>query len=634
MSPPTGCVFSLIVMIAILFCEEVLTTTLIRQDLTDYDLARCNDGSAAAYFYQQDIGLVGSDVLLYLPDGGSCGTLTACSERCGEPSRPYEGCTAPDSQVLERTGGIWSDDGLVNPFSHHWKVVLHYCSSDNYAGTRGASSSTGNLYFHGKHILTAALDDLSTRFGLENARSLTLLGTGSGARGVGFNCDYVASLLPGVEVKCIADSPDMVPYWVTTDDCGRRDYEKEETERILWGREEDESCLQHNKAEVNSSELAHLCGVWSRYWTYIDTPFYILGSQLDAESVSASTCLPGPTDPTYEEFELAWRRGITALYESMLAGTEEARGQFFVPDCRLHSFLSGDLVDSRLGKLRVPSLHGNQTISLFESLSGWLNDSAPLQAIDGVAAGNTECPGPAPLCRSNSCGTRRSFVSYPSVRRRLLPPPSLFPQNYHRRCCLDPWFDYGGGAGAGGLGIQDPFFDLDLGHAGHGVGVSRGRGNPVGFPGGSTHPDVLQSDKRKRLWRRLIYLQYLRRLYQQQKVDYARDYYGYDGYDGYDGHDGYYGHGLDPVYHGGRIPNLGLKEGRTPSLLYQLLGSDYSHHLIHELRSAGLLAGIEEVIRLRVEENPAGDERGILRGLEQEFEDFGPLSEQDETSPK
>ena len=60
------------------------------------------------------------------------------------------------------------------------------------SGTRGASRSTGNMYFHGKHILTALLEDMSVRFGLARAASLTLVGTGSGARGVGYNCDYVA----------------------------------------------------------------------------------------------------------------------------------------------------------------------------------------------------------------------------------------------------------------------------------------------------------------------------------------------------------------------------------------------------------------------------------------------------------
>ena len=32
---------------------------------------------------------------------------------------------------------------------------------------------------------------------------------------------------------------------------------------------------------MNSSELAHKCGVWSRYWPHISTPFFLVGSQYD-----------------------------------------------------------------------------------------------------------------------------------------------------------------------------------------------------------------------------------------------------------------------------------------------------------------------------------------------------------------
>jgi len=30
------------------------------------------------------------------------------------------------------------------------------------------------------------------------------------------------SLLPGVRVRCLADSPDIVPWWVRTEDCKNR----------------------------------------------------------------------------------------------------------------------------------------------------------------------------------------------------------------------------------------------------------------------------------------------------------------------------------------------------------------------------------------------------------------------------
>ena len=82
-------------------------------------------------------------------------------------------------------------------------MVLHYCSSDDYSGTRVA----GNLTFHGKEILTAAVQDLVSTFGIQRAESVVLAGSGAGARGVGHNCDYLAEAMAGVSgaaVRCLA----------------------------------------------------------------------------------------------------------------------------------------------------------------------------------------------------------------------------------------------------------------------------------------------------------------------------------------------------------------------------------------------------------------------------------------------
>jgi len=50
-------------------------------------------------------------------------------------------------------------------------------------------------------------------------------------------------------------------------------------------------------------------------------------------SFADNPCIPDISDPEYEEYELAWRRGTAALYESILAGRQDMG--WFVPDCRL-----------------------------------------------------------------------------------------------------------------------------------------------------------------------------------------------------------------------------------------------------------------------------------------------------------
>jgi len=607
----------------IIFVTELYAqTTLIRRGLDDYDLAKCNDGSAAAYYHQEDVRFAGEDVMIYLPDGGQCSDVEECRSRCREGGNrgrdsSKDNCASPTEKVLEKTDAIWSDNPLVNPFADHFKVYLHYCSSDNYAGTRGPSKSTGDFHFHGKHIVTATLEDLSRRFGLDGARSLTLVGTGSGARGVGHNCDYAASLLPGVDVRCIADSPDMVPWWVRTDDCQERDFEKEENEKILWGREDDETCAEEFKNVVNSSELAHRCGVWSRYWPHIQTPFFIVDSQFDPESFNDNPCLPDVDDPDFPEFELAWRRGVGALYESMLASRRD-RG-WFIPDCSTHGFLDGKISDARLARLSAPDIDNNQTVSLTGGLTAWLQStSAPLHAIDQIAKGNRDCPGgSAPLCKSKcGAGGRRGYNDYPLVRRRLQPPSSLYPSGYDRRygAAIDPLYNRGGVRGGYG-----------------------------GYDGA----------RRTRLIRRLVYLRNLRNLYQKHKNEYARDYYGYNnrgvglrgsgvglrgsgvglrgsglggvrGYADYDDYD--LGVGRYPGILGGRgLADIGGGRGLT-----DLLGGDYYDYDYDDYGS-GLLSRIRNAIRLRKkQDNKEPSDKSGDEVREDDFdyvEDFGPVVE-------
>ena len=112
--------------------------------------------------------------------------------------------------------------------------------------------------------------DLVKTFGIHLASEVLLVGSGSGARGVGYNCDFLATAIREVnsraqvlnitaldqttacfitlrQVRCIADSPDLVPWWVRSEECGGRGEERVEQEERLWGRRGDASCVEENK---------------------------------------------------------------------------------------------------------------------------------------------------------------------------------------------------------------------------------------------------------------------------------------------------------------------------------------------------------------------------------------------------
>jgi len=535
-----------------LFAGLTSGTRLLKRELSDYDLAKCNDGTPAAYFHDQDVRSAGSRVLIYLPDGGDCSSVEECNNRCAKSSSERAMCTSPEKSVLEKDDGFWSNNPNENPFADYFKVYIHYCSSDDFSGTRGASRSTGNLFFHGKHIITSTLQDLVARFGIDRAESVVLVGSGAGARGVGYNCDFVSESInavnPRTDVRCVADAPDFVPWWVKTefDVCQDKDYDQLEVEKFMWGREGDETCDEANEDIVNSTELAHKCGVWSRYWEYIETPFFVIGSQFDPIYFENNLCGPEKDDPQYGAYQLSWRRGMIALFQSMLA--KRPNLGLFVPNCDSHTLLSGSLTSAYWSQLEVPILDTEEKGSLTKVLEGWRNSDYK-QAIDPIGSKNDQCITPAPQVsgcgrllgcgglpaaqtggcgRLGGCGGRPLFPAGTSVGarrayiRRLRPPTNLFPATFNkqRRCGLDP---YAGGCGGRGGGCNSG-----------GCGGGGGGGSAVGFDtsylgsGGSgiiPESAIPASGRRGRLWRRYYYMQYLRLLYNKYKKEYAREYY-------------------------------------------------------------------------------------------------------------
>ena len=49
---------------------------------------------------------------------------------------------------------------------NYYKVFVHYCTSDLYAGRRDADEASGNYTFHGKYVVEAVVEDLLKVFSL------------------------------------------------------------------------------------------------------------------------------------------------------------------------------------------------------------------------------------------------------------------------------------------------------------------------------------------------------------------------------------------------------------------------------------------------------------------------------------
>ena len=385
-----------------------------------------------------------------------------------------------------------------------------YLTALHCEGTRTASRLTGNYNFHGRHILTAVLQDLVANFGIDRAERLVLAGSGSGARGVGHNCDYVGEAMravnPELAMSCVLDGPDLVPWWVKTDDCNGRDLNEMELQHLIWGRQVDQSCLRANSEALNTSELYHKCGQFSRYWEYIETPFFLISSQYDPQYFDSAVCGPERSDPGYPGYQLAWRRGTIALMQSMLA--RRSTVGVFSPNCDSHSLLSGVLAGPYWSSLSVPLLDSQTEVGLNSLLQRW-GEAGSGQAIDSLMRNNTQCVSPAPhtACsgRLVTCGQVRPSLArgWGLGRRtiaRLQPPSYLWPSSYdqHSRCGLDPYYST--------------------------CGRSR---TSLSTSGDRVVPEsaIPAAGRKGKLWRRFYYLQYLKLLYTKLKREYAAEYY-------------------------------------------------------------------------------------------------------------
>merc|ERR1712106_1062477 len=144
------------------------------------------------------------------------------------------------------------------------------------------------------------------------------------------------------------------------------------------------------------------------------------------------------------------------------------------------------------------------------------------QAIDTLGKENSQCPSPSPLKSarySSKTGVQRRNPSYHagSFNRRLLPPSSLFPKTYTRKCSLDPWYR--------SCGRQSISSAVGIGQA---VGHSVGHGGGHGIDHDAVLTARVDADRRKKLWQKLYTLQYLKKLFQKYKLAYAIEYQAVD----------------------------------------------------------------------------------------------------------
>ena len=175
--------------------------------LHNYPLARCLDGSVAAYYYAP--GSERTKWLIFHEGGGFCTDIADCAKR----AQSYLGTTTNDASTKKLSEPYFSLDAEANPLLHNYsKVFVRYCDGAYYSGGRREplSFNGSSIFFSGSWITEAVITDLSTRHGLGDATDVVLSGCSAGAIRIFAHVDQLASrvraVASGARVVGFADS--------------------------------------------------------------------------------------------------------------------------------------------------------------------------------------------------------------------------------------------------------------------------------------------------------------------------------------------------------------------------------------------------------------------------------------------
>jgi hypothetical protein len=266
-------------------------------DTTVFPDALCNDGSAAVFYFRPATEAATADKwVIELMGGGGCQTADQCANRWCSVDTNFSKTqmTSTTSPVDTNGTGILaraSDQSLAapNPIESYNQVLIKYCSSDTWRGTRrdvvmdAAHPVTGapvsyRIHFLGRRIIEATLDTLRRQgvaplryrdlelADLDDATEVVLAGASAGGGGTVFNLDWLKDRMDAggadVDVRGLIDStfaPDLLgldfsssTYCSGMNLCTDAEFlgYGYDIQKNTWGAEDETSCAQTHASEL------------------------------------------------------------------------------------------------------------------------------------------------------------------------------------------------------------------------------------------------------------------------------------------------------------------------------------------------------------------------------------------------
>jgi len=176
--------------------------------------AKCLDGTPGMYYHQPGVGSGVHKWYIHHMGGGWCTNVEDCYNRAHSRLGSSKGW--PSSMDLDAETNYFSGDPKINPMMYNWnKVYMVYCDGSSFAGfNNSATSYKGmNIWFRGRGILDATIDDLNTKRNLRIATDVVVSGCSAGGLATYLHLDHWASKLDqGAKVVGLPDSGFFMDY--------------------------------------------------------------------------------------------------------------------------------------------------------------------------------------------------------------------------------------------------------------------------------------------------------------------------------------------------------------------------------------------------------------------------------------
>eukprot|EP01121_Diplochlamys_sp_Union-15-3_P017327 TRINITY_DN6078_c0_g1_i1.p1 TRINITY_DN6078_c0_g1~~TRINITY_DN6078_c0_g1_i1.p1 ORF type:complete len:373 (+),score=59.43 TRINITY_DN6078_c0_g1_i1:58-1176(+) len=367
--------------VVVLFLLSYLTSTVLSVSvpltlLSDVK-AKCLDGTQSGYYF-----LPASDpnqahnYIIHLQGGGECGNKGSCTGA----TKSALGSSKYFAKELSGFGFYNNLDCKANPDFCGWNhIQLPYCSQDLHSGIADPSEATWGLYFHGRYIFDAVIDELASKHGLNDAEIVIISGDSAGGLGTWYHLDNLQERLPKAQIIGGPIAGYYFPAHPYTGPNHTQSYLANFTESglkelyHLWNAQVDSSCA----TALSSSPW--LCLVANESIPYIKSRAYIVEAQTDKVVILDHDSLPEEymNEPEEQAYLREWSHNMTTALRHV---SQTRQHGIFNAACFIHTDFYSN----------APLIQG---YNYYRGFHNWLNGQEPYNFQDdcGIIC-NPTCP--------------------------------------------------------------------------------------------------------------------------------------------------------------------------------------------------------------------------------------------------